>query len=323
MPSVTLSPTSTADDVLAVHGAHVKGKVVLVTGSNTGIGFETARSLAAAGAVVFAAARSQASSEATVAKIKDLAQGSDVHPLELELGSFASVRKAAATFLATQRPLHVLVCNAGIMACPLGFTSDGIETQFGVNHLGHFLLTSLLLDKLKASAPARVVVLSSFGHYIFTDHRGILFDDLGLAGSVAYYNNWERYGNSKLANILFVKELQRRLDAEAADVTCVAVHPGTITDSNLYRHEGLFQLSAVQYLPRMALAAFWNAIYKRRKTVPQGASTTVLCASAPGIVKGEYYADNQLEGANRSEHINNAQMAAKLWQVSEEAVKQH
>jgi len=337
--STQFSATSTAEDVVKAFGAGVKGKVAIVTGSNTGIGFETVRALASVGVKVFAAARSQANSEATVKKIKDLVPEGDVHPLELELGQLASVRKAAETFLALDLPLHILINNAGVMAPALTFSKDNIELQFGVNHIGHFLFTTLLFEKLKSSAPARVVNVSSVGHFLF-GQRGILFDDLGLDGKVNHYNRWERYANSKLANILFTKELQRRFDETGAEVICTSLHPvrkeylytfiylfffssyffkGAIGGTDLSRHDGMYGWDFFQYFFRVVAAIFREPNF-RNKTIPQGAATSVFVAIAPNVVKGEYYSDVNIATVNRNPLINDVEMAKKLWAVSEETV---
>jgi len=318
-PAPQFTGASTADDIIKAYGANAQGKVVIITGSNTGIGFESARALASAGAKVFAAARTQAKSAETVAKLKTVLKNdaADVHPLELELGSFASVRAAAATFLALNLPLHVLLLNAGIMANPETYTTDGIESQFGINHVAHFLLTSLLYDKLKASAPARVVVVSSIAQYV-CGNSGILFDDLGVDGKVRSYNRWERYGNAKLANVLFAKELQKHFDADGADVTCVSLHPGSIMETELTRQPGQFGLEVLSYIPR-AIFAMIREPYGQ-KTIPQGAATSVYCSLAPGIVKGEYYNNSTIPTVNRISFIEDAEMAKKLWQVTEEVI---
>ncbi len=164
-------------------GANAKGKHAVVTGSNVGLGFETARLLAKYGAIVTIACRSETNGHETVKKIKNEFPSADVSFLQLDLGSFASVRTFAQAYRASDKPLHLLINNAGVMACPLSFTSDGLETHFGVNHIGHFLLTTELLDVIKrsgtAESPARIVTLSSIGHFLFAwKEGGIRLDDL-------------------------------------------------------------------------------------------------------------------------------------------------
>jgi len=319
--NINFGVSSTAEEVVQAYGASVKGKVVIVTGSNTGIGFETARALASVGAKVFAAARSQAKSENTVKRLKEKTSAeADVHPLELELGSLASVRKAAAAFLALNLPLDILILNAGIMACPKAYTQDGIESQFGVNHIGHFLFTTLLYNKIKETKRARVVSVSSLAHYMFNS-RGILFDDLGTNNDVHHYNRWERYGNSKLANVLFAKELQRRFEADGADATAVSLHPGGIAETELQRQPGQYGWDVLRYLPGVISSMFTEpGGLANLKKIPQGASTSVYCAIAPGIVKGEYYNNCAVAKVNVNRFNNDEAMAKRLWKVSEAIV---
>jgi NAD(P)-dependent dehydrogenase (short-subunit alcohol dehydrogenase family) len=237
------------------------------------------------------------------------------------LASLKSIRKFAKKFLAQDLPLHVLILNAGIMACPLSYTKgtiiatfaplfvythvlmikhcfkDGFEMQFGVNHLGHFLLANLLLDKIKRSSPARVVVLSSSGHTL----GSICWDDINAKKS---YSEWRRYGQSKLANILFARELQRQLDEEGAAVHVNCVHPGGV-NTDLARHSGRF-------ISVMAAVFF--------KTVEQGAATTIYAAIHPNTAqaKGVYFAD--CAESTTSKEACNMDDAKRLWQVSSEMV---
>jgi len=205
----------------------LSGRTYLVTGANSGVGLETTRQLVRQGAhVVMACRRPDAGNEAA-ATMADLKGSTEV--LQMDLGSLDSVRNAAATFLATHDRLDALVNNAGIMGPPKGTTKDGFETQFGVNHLGHFLLTELLLDVLKASAPARIVILSSVVHAGGPKSRpAIHFDDLNW--DARPYSKTESYSESKLANLLYARELAARL--EGTGVTPVSVHPGWVR-SNL------------------------------------------------------------------------------------------
>ena len=206
------------------------------TGANSGIGLETARILAKSGSVVTIASRSAKNGDEAVASIKAEFPQSTVSAMVLDLSSFASIRKFAADYKATKKPLHILINNAGVMACPKTITPEGLEMQFGTNHIGHFLLTTLLLDLIKSSGsvavPSRIVNVSSDANY-FAPAVGIHFDDLTADKS---YSRVERYGSSKLANILFTRELQRRLSEEAAPVVVVSLHPGIIGDTNLQRY---------------------------------------------------------------------------------------
>src|SRR6185436_18444842 len=181
----TFGAATTTDEVL--EGLDLAGKRILVTGGSSGIGQEAARALAAHGAEVVLTARDVGSGEA------------------VELASLASVRAFADRFLARYDRLHVLVNNAGVMACPFGKTADGFEQQFGTNHLGHFLLTGLLLPALRRGTPARIVCVSSRGHHI----APVTFDDVNFERRP--YDKWQAYGQAKTANVLFAVGLERRL----------------------------------------------------------------------------------------------------------------
>ena len=210
----------------------LKGRRVIVTGANSGIGLITTRQLAKQGASVTLACRRTAEGEARAAEIREEIAGADIEVRELDLGSLASVRSFAAGYLADHEALHLLINNAGVMNTPEGKTADGFETQIGVNHLGHFLLTELLLDVMTRSAPARVVILSSCFHDEAMGREGVIhLDDLHFAERK--YDGWAAYAQAKLANLLHAKELARRL--EGSGVTAVSVHPGWVR-TNLMRH---------------------------------------------------------------------------------------
>ncbi|MSX94422.1 MAG: SDR family NAD(P)-dependent oxidoreductase, partial [Actinobacteria bacterium] len=185
---------TTANEVIA--GVDLSGKVALVTGSSGGIGLETAREFAGVGATVVLANRDAAKSAAAADEIRSSVPGAQVETIALDLASLASVREFAATVGAAHPKIHLLVNNAGVMATPHGRTADDHELQFGTNHLGHFLLTNLLMPNLLAGAPARIVNLSSSAH----DIAGIDFDDPDYRTRT--YNAWVAYGQSKTANIL-------------------------------------------------------------------------------------------------------------------------
>ena len=196
------SATSTTDEVLA--GIDLQGRRILVTGASGGLGLETSRSLAAKGAIVVMAARDHAKNETAAAGIRAAHPDAKLESLILDLGSLKSVRAAAAEFMSRNVPLHGLILNAGIMATPLGHTVDGFEQQFGVDHLGDFLLARDLLPRLVESAPARVVVLSSAGHRM----GDIDFDDVNFERRD--YEPFLAYGAAKTCNVLHAVEIDRR-----------------------------------------------------------------------------------------------------------------
>jgi retinol dehydrogenase 12 len=245
-----------------------RGRTFLVTGGNTGIGLSTATELARRGGRVYIACRSATAGEAAVAAIKATSGSRDVWLLPLDLSSLASVRSCADAFLALDEPLHVLVNNAGLGG-HRGLTSDGFEVHFGVNHLGHYALTLLLLDRLTASGPdARIVNVSSAAHYGAT---GIDFD--ALRRRTSSFTGQREYAVSKLCNVLFTQELTRRL--AGADVSACALHPGVVA-SDIWRR-----------VPRLVRPL----IKARMLTTEQGAVTSLYCATSPAVAadRGRYY----------------------------------
>ncbi|KAI8357601.1 hypothetical protein B0O80DRAFT_424608 [Mortierella sp. GBAus27b] len=259
------------------------GQVAIVTGANTGLGYATMVALAASGAHVFAACRSRQRAtnaiERAMKEIKD--KNPDAEPkmefLELDLNDMAKCRQSASTFLEKNLPIHMLILNSGIMFVPFALSADGIETQFAVNHMGHFVFTTCLLDRIKSSQPSRIVVLSSMGHQ-FAD--GIDFDTLNDETKTTSVT---RYGRSKLANILFGKALARRLANERVYVNIV--HPGAV-DTELGRHAGdTFGNFIVKPL---RVAAF---LFTMKPAV--AALTTLYLATSPEIeekdIRGRYF----------------------------------
>ncbi len=208
------------------------GSVMIVTGANSGIGLETTRQLARQGATVVMAVRRPEDAEGCIEEILEALPTAKVEAMRLDLGDLASVRTFVEAFGERHDRLDALINNAGVMNTPHGKTADGFEMQFGVNHLGHFLLTDLLLDKLKASAPSRIVCLSSCYHDKAMGRAGdIHFDDLHFDSRK--YDGWEAYAQSKLANLLHARGLAKRLDGTG--VTAVSVHPGWVR-TNLARN---------------------------------------------------------------------------------------
>lgn len=316
------SATTTGDQVTEQFSAECKGKTVIVTGGNVGLGLETARCLADHGAIVVLCSRSAANGQAAVDKIKLAHPESQVSFLQLDLGSLKSIQQFVNEFGALHQRLDILINNAGIMACPKTLTTDGFEAQFGVNHLGHFQLTTLLMPLLLKSGsqtcPARIVNLSSLLH-IMAHPTGIDFDDLEGKS----YNPWHRYGNSKLANIIFTNELHHRFNAQ--HITSVSVHPGVIGDTNL-------QHSVTAYgMLQMAWSILGQVIRGNRKmladegkkTIAQGVSTTLVAALDPNVVHGGYYYDcGFCDGRKVHPLYADAEQGAKLWKVSEDLISQ-
>jgi NAD(P)-dependent dehydrogenase (short-subunit alcohol dehydrogenase family) len=296
--------TVTTDDVL--QGIDLSGKVVLITGGTTGLGKESARALGLAGATVIITARSEEKGQAAVAQLTELVPDGDFSFEVMELGSLDSVRAFADRFLASHDRLDVLLANAGIMAVPYGKTDDGFELQFGTNHLGHFVLVNRLLPLLKASAPSRIVNLSSAGHFA----SGIIWDDPNF--ETKDYSKMDAYGQSKTANILFTVELERRYGD--AGVHAWAVHPGMVmTDlARSFTKDDFGDLASRAKKSGMKMPTLVN--------VDVGASTQVwACASAEALEKpGSYLADRAF--AEPSDYANDPELAKRLWVLSEQLV---
>jgi NAD(P)-dependent dehydrogenase (short-subunit alcohol dehydrogenase family) len=254
--------TTTTDEVL--DGVDLSGKRVLVTGVSAGLGVETARVLAAHGAQVVGAARDlDKARRATSVVLRDAAKGGSLELVELDLASLASVRACADALLADGRPFDVVITNAGVMAPPLGRTADGFETQFGTNHLGHFVLVNRIAGLIGKGG--RLVCLASSGHR-FAD---VDLDDPNF--ETTPYEPFIGYGRSKTANILFAVEFDRR--HRARGVRATAVHPGGI-QTELGRHMGHEAIEAMIVQMNAQLAAEGKQEY-RWKTIPQGAATSV------------------------------------------------
>jgi NAD(P)-dependent dehydrogenase (short-subunit alcohol dehydrogenase family) len=278
------------------------GKTIVVTGANTGLGFEAAKTLAGKGARVLLGCRSQSKAQAAKDNILAAFPKADVVIVELDLGSLASIKKAAEQI--NQEPrLDVLINNAGIMVPPLEYTQDGFESQFGVNHLGPFALTSLLLDKIRATANARIVSTASIAH----KNGKINFDDINAKKS---YSAIKRYSQSKIANLYFGYELQRRLDAIGDDTISVVAHPG-VADTELTR-----------YIPKPFLL-FMPVLKLFFNSAEEGAWPTLCAATMASVKGGEYYGPcklGEIAGpaikvrSNRLSH--NEAVAKKLWDLS-------
>ncbi len=257
----------------------LSGKTYIVTGANSGIGLATTAQLASQGAHVIACCRRLTAAEDA---LRDL-QGS-IEIAELDLGRLTSVRKFSAGFLATDKPVHGLVNNAGVMHCGEGKTEDGFETQMGVNHLGHFLLTELLLERLKSSAPARIVCVSSVLHVGDKKQVGTI-DIKDLNFESRYYDKTQAYSQAKLANVLHAAELARRL--EGSGVSAFSVHPGWVR-SNLAQHVMPVWIQNVVMRPFGGLIGLMGP--------EDGAQTTLHCLLDDGAPanSGAYYSQNSI-----------------------------
>jgi NAD(P)-dependent dehydrogenase (short-subunit alcohol dehydrogenase family) len=310
-----LDAESTADEVLA--GVTLRGKRVLVTGISAGLGVETARALCAHGADVVGAARDLGKADAATAHIRALSGGGELSLVKLDLASLASVRECAAALLRAGQPFDLVIANAGVMACPKGTTMDGFETQFGTNHLGHFVLVNRIVSLLKSGS--RLVNLASAGHR-FAD---VDLDDPNFERTP--YTEFGAYGRSKTANVLFAVEFDRR--HRAAGVRGTAVHPGAIqTELGRYMtpavRDGLIaSINASQ--PAGAPPFKW-------KSIPQGAATSVWAGvvAEPAKVGGQYCEDchvaqivegEGVRGGVRPYALDPAHAKA-LWAKSEELV---
>lgn len=283
-----MNPTSTQS---------LSGRVALITGANTGIGLVTARELAARGAHVFVACRSLEKGQAAVDEIRRATGNANVELLALDLGDFASIRSCAQAFLARGLPLHLLINNAGLAGAK-GMTTSGFELAFGTNHVGPFLFTQLLLDRIKQSAPARIVTVASRAHIRVS---GINWDDVrqatkGKAGL-------PEYGVSKLANVLFSAELGRRLSGTG--VTTYSLHPGVVA-TDVWREVP----ALIRPLIKLMMIS-----------TEEGAATTLYCATSPEVngQTGLYYDKCRVKAP--STQGQDAALAAELWRRSEEWVR--
>jgi len=281
----------------------MQGKTVLITGGNSGIGKFTAIGLAKQGAKVVFTSRSQRKGDVARAEIREAANTQQVEFMMLDLADFASIERFAAEFLAKHERLDVLVLNAGLVLDQRSTTKQGFETTFGVNHLGHMFLTELLLDRVKASAPARIVVLSSAAHK--GARAGLDFDDLNAERK---YSGWIAYCQSKLANILFTRALAKRL--AGSRVTVNAVHPGLVA-SGFAAADDVHGL-----LSRIGMAIMRPFSLSSEK----GARTSIWLASAPELEgqSGGYYA--RCKPASLTKAAKDDAAAERLWTVSEQLI---
>jgi NAD(P)-dependent dehydrogenase (short-subunit alcohol dehydrogenase family) len=288
-----------------------RGRVAVVTGTNSGLGFATARELARAGATVVMTSRDPARGADAEQRLREAVPAADVRLEPLDLASLTSVREFCGQVAAAYDGIDVLVNNAGVMAIPRATTADGFELQFGTNHLGHFALTGLLLPTLLKRPRSRVVTISSTAHKM----GSIKFDD--LMGEKSYWS-WRAYAQSKLANLLFAYELQRRLTAAEATTISVAVHPG-YASTNLQavgpKASGNKVMGLLMNLGNIAFG----------QSADDGALPTLYAATAPDVEGGQFFGPSRLmesRGAPKrvdsTSRSKDSELAARLWSVSEE-----
>ena len=294
-----------------IDGVDLSGATAVVTGATTGLGRETARTLASAGAHVVLCGRTAEKCQAVIDEIVAAHPDASLEFEPFDLADLATVRAGATAILARHPKISILVNNAGVMFTPEGTTADGFETQFGTNHLGHFVLTNHLMPALRAGAPSRIVNLSSAGHG-FSD---ILWDDPNY--ETRPYDKFEAYGQSKTANILFTLGLEAR--HAAAGVRSNAVHPGMImTDLARHMDEGDMAELGARAAQREASGA--GKGLSEFKTIEQGAATSVFAAVSPKLegIGGRYLDD--AEFAEPSVWATDAGSAERLWTLSESLV---
>lgn len=290
--------------------ASLTSKVILVTGGNTGLGLNTIHHLSAHNpSHIYLAARTASKAEAAISTLRTSFPTTPITHLPLDLSSFSSITAGASQFLSASPRLDVLINNAGVMALPSGITQEGYEIQFGTNHMGHALLTRLLLPRMLETAKlpdadVRIVNLSSAGHQLAPRGGGIVFE--GLKTPMENYLTWARYGQSKLANVLFTKELAKRYPA----ITSVAVHPGVIK-TDLYASS-----SSSNPLLRYGIAAFGGLFMMG---LEDGTKNQLWAATAPKgeVENGAYYTPVGVKNAG-SAFARDEKLAERLWEWTEE-----
>lgn len=284
------------------------GRVAVVTGANSGIGLETARELARAGAHTILACRSTERGQQAVGDLRAAIPDSSVELMKLDLGSLSSIQGFALDFANGHARLDMLINNAGFMAVPYSLTEDGFESQMGINHLGHFALTGRLMEPLLATPGARVVTVSSVGHRGATlDFENLLFENGG-------YTPFRPYWRSKLANLLFTYELQRRLRSAGAQVSALAAHPG-FSSTNIGGHLGPHWFSRIQepVMSGFIQSAAMGALPTLRAAVdPQAEGGQYYGPRGPGGLRGHPVAVSSNAASHNSEH------SRRLWRISEE-----
>ncbi|MDO8732562.1 MAG: SDR family NAD(P)-dependent oxidoreductase [Actinomycetota bacterium] len=308
----SFSAASTTDEVL--EGVDLTGQRFLVTGVSAGLGVETTRTLLAHGATVVGTARDLTKADRALESVREFIQpGASLEVIEVDLASLASVRRGAEQLLAKGEKFDVVIANAGVMACPYGTTEDGFETQFGTNHLGHFVFVNRVLPLIKS--PGRIVLLSSAAHR----RADVNLEDPGFVTTP--YDPWMAYGRSKTANVLFGVALDSRLRDQG--IRAAALHPGGI-QTELGRHVTPELIATMR-----AAATPAGAPQMQFKTVPQGAATTVwaACVASPDEIGGKFLEDCNVASVNQTDSLGgvkayalNPDTADELWILSERMV---
>ncbi|KAI8647366.1 hypothetical protein BD408DRAFT_378672 [Parasitella parasitica] len=283
---------------------NLEGKIAIVTGSNTGIGKVSALEMAKKGATVILACRNKEKTMQVVEEIKSRTDNQNVEFIPLDLLKLSSVKEFADQFLARHSKLHILMNNAGVMMCPFGLSEDGIETQFATNHVAHYYLTMLLLPVLEKSAPSRIINVSSIGHRM--PFKAL---NLETISDPSTYNKYIHYGKSKACNILFTRELNKRLEAKGVENVYVnANHPGTV-NTDLYRHTSFM------------INAFLNLFLISPE---DGALTQLYLATSPDVekksIKGAYYVPFANPAMPRGVAASE-DAPLKLWEFTENLLK--
>lgn len=281
---------------------NLTGKTVIVTGSSSGIGYEAARVIANKNATVILAVRNMEKGNTAANKIRAQKESADVRIMELDLSNLQSVTDFATKYKSEFGKLHLLINNAGVMIPPYSKTSDGFELQFGTNHLGHFALTGQLIDLLNNTPNSRIINVASAAH----KYGNLNFEDLNW--EKRKYKAWRAYGDSKISNLYFTYELQRKLDASGSKVKTTAAHPGW-TATDLQRHSGLFE--------------FLNGFFAMK--TEQGTLPTLRAAFDEKALGGDYFGPDgwqEWKGypvkVDSSKLSQDEEIAKKLWNVSEE-----
>lgn len=294
------------------------GRRAFITGANTGLGYQTALALAGAGATVTVAVRDPQRGEAAAAAIRRVHPQAQVAVTQVDLADLDSVRRTADLWLAGGHPLALLVNNAGIMALPWAATAQGFESQVGVNHLGHFALTGLLLPALRAAADSRVVTVASSAHNMGRLRTG---DSAELAGTATDYSRWGRYGDSKLANLLFMGEFARRLTAAGLTIVSAGAHPGYAATELQLRQP---RLSTSRFAGlQEGLMRGLNGVLGQ--SAAMGALPSLFAATDPTVVNGDYIGpDGPFEARGHPRRVGmstrarDTDLAARVWRTSEE-----